>query len=90
MQVEILGLYDRATEVYRLYASAPQNNVSSSQRFLKILKPVLSVVHHNAEIVCDHSIDANCLPSMNYKKVLTAEYLGCSLSIYIPKFILSL
>ncbi|XP_018018469.1 uncharacterized protein LOC108674990 isoform X2 [Hyalella azteca] len=74
VKVEILGLYDRQSKAFRLYASEPQSNVNSAQRFLHILKPVLSTVHHNAVIVCDGSIDKTSLPAMNYKKLVVCQH----------------
>lgn len=68
-QVEILGLYDRKMKSFRLFASEPEPGSSSRQRFVRILKPLERVVHTNAIILCDQSVDRNCLYSMNYGKV---------------------
>ena len=64
-----MGLYDRKMKSYRLFASCPEPNNTSRQRFMRILKPIEQVVHRNATIVCDQSIDRNVLHSMNFPKV---------------------
>ncbi|KAG7167549.1 Pogo transposable element-like 92 [Homarus americanus] len=67
LKVEILGLYDRIMKSYRLFAFEPEPG-SSSRRFVRILKPLERVVHINAIILCDQSVDRNCLYNMNYGK----------------------
>ncbi|XP_042867512.1 uncharacterized protein LOC122250222 isoform X2 [Penaeus japonicus] len=73
VKVEILGLYDRKMKSYRLFASEPEPGSSSRQRFIRILKPMERVVHVNAIILCDLSVDRNCLYNMNYAKVSVCE-----------------
>lgn len=73
VKVEILGLYDRKMKSYRLFASEPEPGSSSRQRFIRILKPMERVVHANAIILCDLSVDRNCLYNMNYAKVSVCE-----------------
>ncbi|XP_045607816.1 uncharacterized protein row isoform X3 [Procambarus clarkii] len=73
VKVEILGLYDRKMKSYRLFASEPEPGSSSRQRFVRILKPLERVVHTNAIILCDQSVDRNCLYNMNYGKVSVCE-----------------
>ncbi|KAG7167548.1 Pogo transposable element-like 93 [Homarus americanus] len=73
VKVEILGLYDRKMKSYRLFASEPEPGSSSRQRFVRILKPLERVVHINAIILCDQSVDRNCLYNMNYGKVSVCE-----------------
>lgn len=68
-QVEILGLYDRKMKSYRLFASEPEPGSSSRQRFIRILKPLENVVHTNALILCDQSVDRNCLYNMGFTRV---------------------
>ncbi|XP_071528752.1 uncharacterized protein [Panulirus ornatus] len=73
VKVEILGLYDRKMKSYRLFASEPEPGSSSRQRFVRILKPLERVVHTNAIILCDQSVDRNCLYNMYYGKVSVCE-----------------
>ncbi|KAK3878471.1 hypothetical protein Pcinc_016890 [Petrolisthes cinctipes] len=73
VKVEILGLYDRKMKSFRLFASEPEPGSSSRQRFVRILKPLERVVHTNAIILCDQSVDRNCLYSMNYGKVSVCD-----------------
>lgn len=73
VKVEILGLYDRKMKSYRLFASEPEPGTSSRQRFIRILKPLERVVHTNAILLCDQSVDRNCLYNMNYGKVSVCE-----------------
>ena len=58
---------------YRLFASSPEPNNTSRQRFMRILKPIENVIHRNATIICDQSIDRNCLHAMNYPKVTVCD-----------------
>lgn len=73
VKVEILGLYDRKMKSYRLFASEPEPGSSSRQRFVRILKPLERVVHTNALILCDQSVDRNCLYNMSYARVSVCE-----------------
>lgn len=73
VKVEILGLYDRKMKSYRLFASEPEPGSSSRQRFIRILKPLENVVHTNALILCDQSVDRNCLYNMSYTRVNVCE-----------------
>ncbi|XP_045104618.1 uncharacterized protein LOC123500056 isoform X3 [Portunus trituberculatus] len=73
VKVEILGLYDRKMKSYRLFASEPEPGSSSRQRFVRILKPLERVVHTNALILCDQSVDRNCLYNMFFTRVSVCE-----------------
>lgn len=73
VKVEILGLYDRKMKSYRLFASEPEPGSSSRQRFVRILKPLERVVHTNALILCDQSVDRNCLYNMYFTRVSVCE-----------------
>ncbi|CAL4069759.1 unnamed protein product, partial [Meganyctiphanes norvegica] len=73
VKVEILGLYDRKMKSYRLFASEPEPGSNSRQRFMRILKPMERVVHRNAIILCDQSVDRNCLYSLSFVKVSVCD-----------------
>ena len=67
-QVEILGVYDRKTHAYRLFAAYPDSKLTATQRMKKILRSLKNVVHPNALIVCDGSMNVQILYEMDYQK----------------------
>lgn len=71
----ILGVYDRDTKFLRFFASDPLPYITTEERYRHILKPLRKVVHKDAIIVCDQTVEVQYLHQKGYEKVKFQVYI---------------